>query len=213
MSDPARSLVRWSGVSLILGGACLAAFLLLHPYGMVAGAHTARTLNWLPAHSLHFVGALLTLFGLVGFYIRHMGALGRLGFGAFLVAFAGTAMFVGTGMITALMWPVIAEYSPDFVAADGPMFTQPLTRLAIDGTYTVLVIGYLLLGLSILRARMAPWQQAALLMVGIVTFSAPVTPVGPVPWIVRVIGAVVFGSALAWLGWSLRADPGEPATG
>jgi hypothetical protein len=198
---------------MILGGASLAAFLLLHPYGMVAGAHSARTLTWLPAHSLHFVGALLTLFGLAGFYIRYLGALGRLGFAAFGVAFAGTAMFVGTGMITALLWPVIAEYSPDFVAADGPMFTQPLTRIAIDGTYTVLVIGYLLLGLAILRAGVAPWPAAALLMAGIVLFSAPVAPVGPVPWIVRVIGAVVFGSALAWLGWRLRADPGGAENG
>ena len=35
-------------------------------------------------------------------------------------------------------------------------------------------------------------------------FSAPVEPLGPAPWILRVVGGVVFGAGLARLGLALR---------
>src|SRR5215471_13245221 len=97
------TLVRLSGASLVLGGLCLALFMLVHPYGEIAGAHAAHSLRWVPAHSLHFLGALLTVLGLPAVYARQMRQTGVLGLIGTALAIAGTAMYVGTGMITAFV--------------------------------------------------------------------------------------------------------------
>jgi hypothetical protein len=43
--------------------------------------------------------------------------------------------------------------------------------------------------------------------VGVLLFAAPVDPVGPAPWIARVVGGVIFGGGLAWLGYDLWSTP------
>jgi hypothetical protein len=70
-----------------------------------------------------------------------------------------------------------------------------------------MVVGYVLLAFALTRARLLSALDAAALGVGILVFSAPVEPVGPVPWIVRVVGGVVFGAGLIRLGMALRAAP------
>lgn len=202
--------LRACGGLLIVGGICLALFLIVHPYGEVAGAHVAHQRRWIPAHSFHFLGALFTLFGLIGLYLYQFERSGKLGLAGFILAFIGTAMFVGTGMITAFVWPVIAEHDPGFVAEDGPMFKDALTSGATLLTYVFLGIGYIVFAIAMLRARTMPPPACWLLMVGVVLFSVPVEPVGPVPWFVRFSGAVVFGAALAWLGVALRTATAVP---
>ena len=203
-------LIRGSGLALILGGVSFGLFMLLHPFDQLAGPHGAQSAAWVPAHSFHFLGALFSLFGLVGLYARQIEQSGRLGLLGFVLAFVGTAMFVGTGMITAYLWPVIARYAPDFVEADGAMFSEPLARGTIEATYAFLVVGYVVFSVATMRAGVFPRWNAWLLIVGIVLFSVPVAPVGPVPWIVRVVGALVFGAALVALGYALRARAEEP---
>ena len=204
-------MVRWSGILLIAGGVCFALFLLVHPYNDVAGAHAAHNRAWIPAHSFHFFGALFTLFGLIGLYFRHFESTGRLGVIGFVLAFIGTAMFVGTGMITATTWPVIADAHPTFVDEDGPMFKDPLTLGATLTTYIFLAAGYAVFGLALWRGKAAPAAACVVLVAGVLLFSVPVEPVGPVPWFVRMGGAVIFGAGLAWLGYRLWAGERAPA--
>jgi hypothetical protein len=209
-----ETLVRWSGASLIVGGLCLALFMLVHPYGEIAGAHAAHSLRWVPAHSLHFLGALLTVLGLPAVYARQMRQTGVLGLIGTALAIAGTAMYVGTGMITAFVWPVIAQTTPGFVAADGQMFRDPLPRFATDAPYVVMIVGYALLAIASIRAHTLPTPTAVVLVIGIVLFSSPVEPVGPLPFVLRVIGALVFGGALMLIGYVLWMRPSlDVATG
>ena len=205
------TLIRWSGLSLMAGGASYALFLLLHPYGEVAGAHVAHEDLWIPAHSMHSLGAVFTLLGLVGLYAKHWRPLGRLGFAAWLLAFIGTAMFVGTGMITASLWPAIAEDYPPFVEADGGMFEDPFVAGITTATYVFMSIGFIPLAVVMWRERLLPWPAALLMAVGILLFSAPVDPVGPAPWIARFSGAIIFGAALAWTGFLIWRGPGPGA--
>jgi len=120
-----RNLVRWSGVSLALGGVAIAAYMLVHPWAERVG-DVATTPSWVFSHTLHFAGALLILLGLPGLYARHRARTGVPGFLGFLLAFFGTALFVGTGMSSAFLWPAIAAEAPTFVASGGGMFTHPL---------------------------------------------------------------------------------------
>src|ERR1044071_3559924 len=73
-----QTIVRWSGIALILGGVLLALFMIVHPFGEIAGAHAAHSPRWVPAHTLHFLGALATTLGLPGLYARQMRETGRL---------------------------------------------------------------------------------------------------------------------------------------
>jgi hypothetical protein len=163
------------------------------PDGIVdTGAHAA------------FPRCPLCTFGLVRLRERWSTRLDRTGRAGILVAIIGTAMFVGTGMITAFVWPVIARHDPGFVAATGPMFADPLTARSIEATYACMAVGYVLLALSFKRARLLSGLDAAALGVGVLMFSVPVEPVGPAPWIVRVAGGVVFGVGLIRTGMALR---------
>ena len=49
------------------------------------------------------------------------------------------------------------------------------------------------------------WSGASL--IGIVLFSSPVEPVGPLLFFLRVVGALVFGAALISIGYLLWVRP------
>ena len=204
------AMTRRCGTLLILGGVSFALFMIVHPFGTVVGEVATRT-SWVPAHTLHFLGALFSLGGLLGLYAYQKDELGALGPYTFAVAFIGMAMFVGTGMTTAFLWPAIAAADPAFVAAEGGMFTNPLASGMTTGTYVFLVLGFVLFGASSLRARVLPRGAVWMMIVGVVLFSAPVQPFGPAPWIARVIGAIVFGTSLVLLGRALRRVRQEAA--
>jgi hypothetical protein len=187
-----------------MSGVAFALFMLLHPYDELAGVHGPHSATWVPSHTFHFLGALLGLFGLLAVREHLIPPGSRWGTVAFAIAFTGTAMFVGTGMITAFVWPVIAHHDPSFVASSGPMFTDPLTARSIEVTYILMVVGYVLLAFALTRARLLSALDSAAVGVGILLFSAPVEPVGPVPWMVRVVGGVIFGAGLIRLGLALR---------
>ena len=197
---------RHSGAALVFSGVAFALFMLLHPYDELAGVHGPHSATWVPSHSFHFLGALLALFGLLGVRDRWLSNSSwkeKLAFGA---AFTGTAMFVGTGMITAFLWPAIADHAPSFVAADGPMFTDVLASGAITVTYILLVVGYVSLAIVLRRSEAISIADTLLLVGGVLLFSAPVEPLGPAPWILRVAGGIVFGAGLARLGLALRSS-------
>jgi hypothetical protein len=143
---------------------------------------------------------MLALLGLHGLYLQCRDQIGRVGAIGYVGAQVGTAMFVGTGMITAFIWPVIAREDPPFVGVDGAMFVDPLAFGTISATYVVLILGYWVLGIALLRSGALPRAATVVTMLGVLLFGAPVEPVGPVPWIGRVAGAVIFGAGLAWWG-------------
>jgi len=195
--------IRWSGAALLLGGVAIALFVIvLYPVGGFFGAQRARDPLWVPAHTLHLIGALLTLFGVVGLYGRQIERTGPLGAVGFAIAFVGTALFVGTGMLTTFVWPVLAAFAPATLELDGALFVRPAGVL-FGVTILTLIPGYLLLGLATFRAGVLPRGGALLLMVGVVFAIAPPPPVGPFPWIGLVVGGVLFGAGAAWLGYSL----------
>ena len=203
-------LIRWSGLAGMLGGAAMALFVIVHPWGRFVGAEVARTTAWRIAHSLHFVGATLALLGLVGLYARQSRQAGRLGLVGFVVAFIGTAMFVGTGMITAFVWPMLAQHAPAVVEHDGAMFTLP-ALIALALTAAGVSVGYVLFGIATLRAGILPRTGTLLLVVGAVLGMAPPQPLGPMPWAGLVLGGVMFGGGSAWLGYALWSEPSARA--
>lgn len=203
-------LIRWSGLAGILGGISIALFVLVHPWDQFVGAEVARTSAWRIAHSLHFVGATLTLLFLIGLYARQMRDVGQMGFIGFVLAFIGTAMFVGTGMLTAFIWPMVAVHAPEALGADGAMFLPPAVQ-ALALTAIVVTVGYVVFGVATLRAGVLPRWGTVVWAVGAVLGMGPPHPLGWLPWAGLVLGGVLFGLGGAWLGYTLWISTPDPA--
>ena len=138
--------LRWSGVACILAGLAIAAFVLIHPWDQLVGAEIARTARWRAAHTLHFIGALFALPGLLGIYGAAASRLGPLGLFGLIVSLVGTAMFLGTGIITAFIWPMLAVHAPATVDAGGPIFHMPVSATAFVVTAATMSVGHLVFG-------------------------------------------------------------------
>src|SRR6266487_4025863 len=105
MSTP--KLIRWSGLSMMLGGVSLAVHYITHPPGETA--KYAFEPLWGFSHWLGAFAWLLILFGLFGLYARQSQLAGRLGFIGFVMAVAGAALSAGALMFGgAVMQPIIA---------------------------------------------------------------------------------------------------------
>ena len=191
-------LIRWSGCMAALGGIFMAASMLIHPWAQRTG-DIATTLQWFVSHASHLVGAVLMVLGLFGLYLRQREATGKPGLFSFLVAYLGTVLFVATGVTSTFWWPAIAQDAPSFVVDGGPLFKNWLTKGSMLAARVFLVLGYGWFGFVSFRAGILPRVGSLLVIVGAVAMNLPTPPVGPVPWVVTVIGAVVF--CLGLLSW------------
>jgi len=209
MSTPA--LIRWSGLSLMLGGIGLAVELILHPPGETA-QYVLQPV-WGFAHWLGAFAWLLILFGLLGLYARQVRHVGRLGFVGFVLAVMSAALTAGTLMIGGgVLQPVIAQGAPRLLDLDGPFFTSLSFKL-VGGLILAGFIGLLLLAITTLRAGIllpiGSWILILLVPVAVVAapmvlFVAPnLQQIGQTS-----LGVFTGAGLLAW-GYALWRDPDD----
>lgn len=188
------NLIRLGGLAAVAAGALLVIGELLYfVLGLNPGPEDLATAPAVFQSVLFVLGYVLVLGGLVGLYVARSEALGALGLAGFLVAFLGTASFVGVGWINAFAIPAMAEQAPELLEAAPP----PLVFAAGMISSVLFSLGWLLLGLAALRARAYQRWAAVLLMIGAVLafVSLPFT-------------FVLFGAAVAWMGFSLLSVRG-----
>ena len=145
------------------------------------------------------------LFGLIGLFVRQLSQAGTLGLVAFIVAFIGTAFFFGLGMITEFVLPDFADKAPELYLPSGPYGadsdrpTPPIIPLS----FVTFLVGHILMGIAVMRAKVLPrWSGAALIVGSVVFFPA-------FPWPIPLVGAVIFGAALGWIGYALWTETTE----
>lgn len=196
------NLIRWSGLAALVGGVLLAIFDVLEfvfiggqPESVAAAAGAVIIVRVL------FIAAImLIILGLVGLYAYQAQQAGTLGLIAFLVAFIGSVMASGVQWSAAFIGPWLAEAAPELLD------TEPSGMLATGFvlSFVLLALGWLLFGFASLQARVLPRGAAILLVVGAVLSF--------VILLLEFPGAsVVFGAALAWMGYALWSAAGEPA--
>lgn len=200
-----NKLIRLSGIAAMLCGLATAVFWFVHPSAADPRALHDATF-FAAVQSQSFVGVFLlfvalilaSLLALVGYYVRLVATAGIAGLIAFLLAFVGTAMFLASGVFQCAVAPVLA-HSPatrPLLEPDGALLGG-LLGLLFAGTGCTFALGYLLLGISILRTRVFPGGAAVLLMLG-----APVLGLSPlVPLWARVLGCLCWGAGNLWLGY------------
>ncbi len=179
-------LIRWSGLAAILGGTLLLISDLLS-LTVFSGDLTeiATTDAYLADGGTRLLAGVLLLLGLVGLYARQSEASGVLGLGAFLIAFAGTTLILGTWWTNTFVAPSLATEAPAFLEA-GP---TGVLGVGFTLSFALGALGWLLFGLVSLRARVYPRAAVVVLMVGAVLAFAPLP-----------ISGVVLQVAIAWLG-------------
>ena len=198
-------LIRWSGLALVLGGICLALFVLIHPQGAftadVIASRIAET-----AHTFHFLGATLAIFGFVGLLLYQLEKGSRLGLIGVILAFFGTIWFSGLGLMSFAALPFIARNDPALVAPNGLFWSEPPNPVFLLGLLSF-VLGYVVLGIAILRGVGLPRWSGLLLIAGAFLSSLP--PVAVPTVLILTAGGVLLGAGLAWIGfalWSGKSD-------
>lgn len=198
-------LIRWSGIGTILAGILLPLYALLHPDHDAAGY---GSMAWIPVHAMPTVGMIFLLFGLTGLLARQLRYVGRLGVVGYVVAFTGTAMVLTHGQVDLYVIPFLGLNAPHLLEPPNPPPAAMAPTLML--TAMVSLVGYVAIGVATVRARVLPQGVGVLLAVGgpafvISYFLGQV----PVPDAVRVVGMMIFGVALAWLGWELWTSLGR----
>ena len=179
-------LIRYSGLAATLGAALLLICDFLG-FTVFSGdlAEIVTTGAFLADGVTRVLAGILVLIGLVGLYARQAEASGVPGLVAFLLAFAGTALILGTWWTNAFVGPVLAVEAPEMLE------TGPTGVMGVGFTlsFSLAAVGWLLFGLISLRTRIYPRAAVVVLVVGAVLTFVPLPATG-----------VVFYVAIAWLG-------------
>jgi len=202
-----QTLIRWSGLALVIGGLIQIVVGFLHPDDNVPGS----LLNpmYVTVHLIAAVGFMAMAFGLIGLYLRQVESGGKLNFIAFLVAFVGTVLTVGFVIDEAFFLVDLAQRNPavqilnDFAPNATPA-VQGYVPVLLGGLL-IYLLGYILTGIVTFRAGVLPRWVGALIGIGVVMTFGSLAGVH----IVRVIGGVVLGAGLIWAGAALFGRQAE----
>jgi hypothetical protein len=210
------ALVRWSGLSAIVSGLIFAGIQPIHPADVISSVNTSA---FITITSFKTAMCLFGLFGIAGLYARQVEETGWLGLAGYLLVSIFYAVQMCFAFIEPLVLPLLTTVAPTFVqsalglssGAGGPM---NLGAFAI--IYSLLpvlyLLGLLLFGIAIIRARILSRWAAALL-----ASSGPLAlvMVALLPHQFARFAAMPMGIALAWLGYALlterREKVSEPA--
>ena len=206
-------LIRWSGLSLVLGGIAFAVHLITHPPGETA--EYAFYPLWVPSHLIGGIASVLILLGLVGLYARQSEKVGLPGLLGFMLAFVGWTLSAGALIFfSVVLIPFLAAQGMDsFVDPEGPLFTSSAAQLAVGLSGLSLLLGMLVFAIATLRARVLP-RWGAWLIILIVPLAVVVLVlvffIGTIlQGILQTLVGVLLGLGLAAWGWELWSEKSE----
>jgi hypothetical protein len=191
--------VKWSSVLFIISGLFLAVPILFHPDMSTPGY--ALLGSWVPVHILLGISTLTGLAALILFYGIMSPKISVVGHVALWFSIIGTALFMGLlFFVESAIMPVLAGnpvYAP-LLSETGPIMDGALGMWALTAA-VIISIGFILFGGYLITARIISWVNGILFIIGtpLIAFSPPL------PYAVMIIGGLLFGIALIWLGVSI----------
>jgi hypothetical protein len=197
-----KSLVKLSGVALLLSGILAIVGFSVHPHDSASSNHGI----WLGAHVLVMSGGLLNLLGLVGLYLVSAAQLGSTGLFGFLFAAVSLVLYLGKLYWSAFIYPLVMARDAEFIRSYG--FTpgsdpvDPIVRIVFYLGPILFAIGYALLGLGLLKAKAYPTPALWALIVGALLVGLwPLLP-GVLQSLSAVV-SVIYTAGIGWIGYLL----------
>ena len=201
-------LARTAAVAAILSGILYVGIQFIHPEETL---ETVSTDAWTMVAWLTVAMAILALVGITGIYLRQVELIGVLGLLGFVLFGAFYLLPIVFSFGEAAILPLIADDAPNFVENYLGLFNGEGTDGSLGALEEVptlsallYVVGGVLLGIGIFRARVLSHWAGMLLAVG----AAAALLAGLVPHNVGRFAAVPVGLAFIWLGYSLWSNPG-----
>jgi hypothetical protein len=181
MSITARSLTLSAAAGAVAAGAMFIGVQIGHPTSHVTAVATNE---WAVRNSLKMLMAALALVGITGMYLRQVRQIGVLGFVGYIVFGVGYLTILSTSFVSALVLPSIADSDPDYVnhvlaAATGRGASGDIGLLtnALDVSGITFLVGGLIFGVALYRARvLARWASALLAVGSVATVLLAVLP-------------------------------------
>jgi len=209
MKTTASNVIRWAGLSAVVGGLIFAAR--IHPPDTLAAVTTSE---WAIVHAVGVGMCFLIMLGITGIYARQVNEVGWLGLAGFLLL---EAMWMLTGAFQfaeVLIVPRLATVAPEFVESWVAVVTGASGAMDIGALPTIFsvtsvfyLMGGVLFGVATFRAGVLPRWAGAALAVGTVF---PVV-FALLPHDFLRLAAAPFGLSLAWLGYAVWSERRAPA--
>jgi hypothetical protein len=144
------------------------------------------------------VTALLLLFGCLGLHLVQRSASGAFGTAAFLVSFVGNSLLIAVEWANVFVLRALAQSDPGTLIA---LDKSSLITAGFGSAAGLFALGWLLLSVSLWRARVFPRWAALTTLAGLISIPAlGATPLGIAG---AIAGNVVFGLGLMGLGRAL----------
>ncbi len=211
MKPTASKLIRWAGLSAMVGGMFYVLVGLFHPPNVLSSVTTTQ---WAIVHVLAIAMCFFGILGMVGLYAKQAVKSGWLGLAGFLLFSLWFAFILGFSFVETFILPPLATEAPKFVDGFLGMFTSTASEINLGILPTIwtltaplYMLGGLLFGIATFRAGILPRWAGGLLAIG--TALAPLAALLPLAHQPKV--AVPVGIALAWLGYALWSERREQA--
>jgi len=164
--------------------------------------------NWVFVNMIGLIAAVLVPLCLVGLYAKQVEKAGVLGFLGFLFASIGSVLFASLQFEETISWPVLATEAPTLLDIQGPLMTNQVSTTIYLIMGLLYIVGFILFGISTMRAGVLNRWAALLVIIGAPIFGAGLY----LPVFVRTIGVVLYAVGFAWLGYILWKRMGRNIT-
>lgn len=209
MTLTSSGLAKAAAAAAAVAGTIFIAVQINHP---APDAFTTETTDWVARCCAKLAMAALALAGVTGLYLRQIRQSGVLGLVGYLLFAAGYLAMFGVEVIAVTVLPALTDTDPGFVndvVAAGMGGTPDgdigAVQTLFDATGVGYMLGGLLFGVAMVRARVLARWAAALLAVG----TAATAALAVLPESFDRPLAVPVGVALIGLGVSLWRNPGH----
>jgi hypothetical protein len=201
-------LYRLSGIILIIAALLtivsnIAATLLFPNSGPTVPPGDVLSALWGPVWTIGLVAGVLLLFGLVGLYLRQAKPAGIVGLVAFLLTFLGVLFAsIVAGFFFSSVLPYLAIKGSSAIE-DG------FSKVALFGLGggALLFLGTILLGISIIRAKVFPRLAGIFILVGGILSPAATLGLNLVVSLIGSLSILLLVLGFAWIGYILSSRP------
>lgn len=196
-------LFRVAGLAAVVAGLVFVLLQFIHPDETI---QNVTTMTWKVVHVMTLAMAILALVGVLGMYLRQVEEAGVLGFVAVVLYGCGFFLIFGFSFVEAAVLPQLADTDPRYVAdvmaltATGEAAGEVGGLAAANvGSAVTYLLGGVLFGVALWRARVLWRWAAALLVIG----ALSTTLIRVLPESLDRMVAIPVGVAWAGLGISL----------